>query len=151
MTIDSMALFGTHPARSRWVWRESPLDVHGDLQHRTISSGTKTVQCMRWMHGKRNAGLQQWRNLRGPGRLQVRAVGQPFQRRPGGRREAALPQAGRGSAADGMDGVRLLRANLRAGINNRPNSETKYPLLLFVGGDFKDYRKNLNHHCCATY
>lgn len=64
---------------------------------------------------KRVAGLQQRRALRGPRRLQVRPVGQRLQGRQGGRREAAVPQAQRGSAADGVDGVRLLRPDMRAG------------------------------------
>ena len=45
----------------------------------------------------------------------MRAVGQRLRGRQGGRREAAVPKAERRPAADGMDGVRLFRANMRAG------------------------------------
>lgn len=67
------------------------------------------------VHIESFTGLQQRRGLRGARRVQVREVGQRLQGRPGGRREAAISQAERGPAGDGVDGVRLLRADMRAG------------------------------------
>ena len=77
------------------------------------------------MERNRIAGLQQWRALRGPRCLQVRPLGQRLQGRQGGRREAAFPQAEWGSAANGMDGLRLLRPDMRAGTHGKRNNSVK--------------------------